>query len=334
MMNRKMPALVMAALVVVGCGDLAEESGGAASEPAETAAPLTVEHELGTTEVPADVERIVTVDSGETMAHLLVLGHEPPLAAGSYFPQSEDPWPGLPDDMADELEAQVEVFDRTEPPLETIAGLQPDLIIGPSFYMEQDVYDLLSQIAPTVATNEFGEGGGWQVALGQVGEALGQRDVAEALINEFEGEVADRAASLDNAVDTVSVVSVRPESVRIWREALSEAALIADLGVELTPTAADFDQSILDPDVPDRIDVSPELIPAIDGEALVLRQDTEDAEESAALEDIRSGPLWQGLPAVESDRVLVVGTYTFTGGLYGYRDFIDEVATFLDGSAG
>ncbi len=316
-------ALLATLTLFAGCGSDETETSARTDRSAQ---PRVVEHEFGSTRVPAEPQRIVTIDSGEVMAHLLALGEEAPLAAGSYFPRSDDPWPAL---SAQQTEG-VETFDRNEPPLERIAALRPDLIIGSAFYMEE-IYDQLSQIAPTVGVNQFGEGGGLRTALTQVGQALGKEGRAEQVLTEFDGMVARTQQEIDNAVETVSVISVRPDSVRVWTDGLVEAQLVEALGFELTPTAETFEGQSVESDI-DRIDISPELVSEIDGEAMIVRQLPEQEDEQA-LEELRDGALWRSLPAVEEDRVLVTGTLDFTGGVFGFRQAVREYAEFLDGSA-
>lgn len=262
------------------------------------------------------------------MAHLLALGEDAPLAAGSYFPNSDDPWVALSEEQTEGVVA----FDRLQPPLERIAALEPELIIGSSSYME-DVYDRLQEIAPAVAVNEFGDDGGWRTALMQVGETLGKQERAEQVIAEFDERMAEAREELQDAVETVSVVSVFPDTVRIWRTEVSEAEILEELGLNVVPKADEFEGTAAELGRSDRIDISRELVPEIDGQAIVLRQTLQDEEVQRALEDLQNTSLWQELPAVENDLLLVTNSLIFTGGVFGYRELLNQYVEFLNGTA-
>jgi iron complex transport system substrate-binding protein len=79
---------------------------------------------------------------------------------------------------------------------EEIAALDPDLIIGLYTDMNEQQYETLSAIAPTIAPSgdhpEFGMP--WQESTRMVGAALGQPERAEELIAEVEKGFADAAS--------------------------------------------------------------------------------------------------------------------------------------------
>ncbi len=136
----RLALLLAAVFAFFGCG-AGEAEGG---EPASSGGTRTAEHGLGETEVPENLERVVTFLSAADVA--LAVGVEP-VAVDDETAQFEY--------LTDRLEG-VETFGSiSEPYLEKIATLEPDLIIGPDVVVEQ-VYDELSQIAPTVGV-EFGE---------------------------------------------------------------------------------------------------------------------------------------------------------------------------------
>src|SRR5690606_33506215 len=75
---------------------------------------------------------------------------------------------------------------------EAILALQPDLIIAVSAGITQEEYDLLTQIAPTVAQSaEYADFGmPWQEATRMIGTAVGKQDEAETLIENVEESFA------------------------------------------------------------------------------------------------------------------------------------------------
>ncbi|NAZ80856.1 ABC transporter substrate-binding protein [Kineococcus sp. R8] len=202
---------VLATLSACGSDDspVAEAPASTPSAGGAGAFPVTIEHQLGTTTVPAAPTRVVTVGYNEE-DFVLALGVTPvgsrtPL--GSYD-ATRRPW------AVDLLPAGgIASVGQAELNLEAIAALQPDLIIGAYAYLQQADYDKLSAIAPTIgdvvpaAGAAAGAAATWQEELAVIGRALGRTDAADALTDEV--EAGFRVAADEHpefAGKTVSVV--------------------------------------------------------------------------------------------------------------------------------
>jgi len=124
------------ALGLAGCGedDPGRQAGGQ----------RTVRHALGVARVPAKPRRVVTMDPFAALQVALDLGV--PVVGSATFP-NDDPYPAY---LEPRQVAGIEDIGYTEPDLETIAALRPDLIIGSQDFVEP-VYARLRRIAPTVA---------------------------------------------------------------------------------------------------------------------------------------------------------------------------------------
>src|SRR5688572_19209776 len=159
--TRSVGSLVVAVVLcapLVGCGD-DEAEGAAPGTTAEAAAagafPVVVEHAFGTTEVPAEPERIVTVGLTEQDT-VLALGFAPVGVTEWYGEQPFATWPWAQDELGD---AEPEVLSTADGlQLERIAALEPDLILGLNAGLDDQTYAQLSEIAPTVAHAEGAEG--------------------------------------------------------------------------------------------------------------------------------------------------------------------------------
>lgn len=110
---------------------------------------MTVDHVFGSTTVDERPERVVTlglIDQDAVLALRIV-----PVGAskfGDRYPGGVRPWAraAVGDEPLPELIDQVDGI-----PFEQVAALEPDLILALYAGLDQNEYDLLTEIAPTVA---------------------------------------------------------------------------------------------------------------------------------------------------------------------------------------
>lgn len=184
-------ALALAAGLTACGGDDTETSasgsdGDGADGGTET---VTVDHMFGSTEVTGVPQRVVTIDLQWTDV-MLAMGVEPVgYSIDSFMPESGVPWQDLP---ADAVGLPLD----DGPPIEQIAELQPDLIVGSYSITDQGVYDQLSGIAPTIAGRDALQVTPWQDLVRTAGELLGEPDRAEEIIADVDGQVAAVAEAL------------------------------------------------------------------------------------------------------------------------------------------
>jgi iron complex transport system substrate-binding protein len=205
---------VVTTLAACGGDDDSTTAGATASETSSVGGdgvfPVTIEHKLGSTTIASAPTRVVTVGYNEE-DFVLSLGVTPVGARtplGSYD-FSKRPW------ATDLLPADpITSVGQSELNFETIASLEPDLIIGAYAYLEQADYDKLSQIAPTIgdlvpagAGADSTAAASWQEELTAIGEALGKVDEASSLSDTVEADFRSAAdAHPEFRGKTVSVV--------------------------------------------------------------------------------------------------------------------------------
>ena len=173
---------------------LAVMMAGAAAAMADEF-PVTLTHKFGTTTIEKQPERVVSLGfSG--IDNLLALGVKPVAVRYWYGDDEYAARPWAQDALGD---AKPEVL-QGDLNIEQIAALQPDIIMAVSSGITQEQYDLLSQIAPVVASEaQYGDyGTPWQADVRTDGKALGLADEAEAAIKKIEDRFAEiRAAHPD-----------------------------------------------------------------------------------------------------------------------------------------
>ncbi|GAA1167106.1 ABC transporter substrate-binding protein [Ornithinimicrobium humiphilum] len=175
-------------------GGTTEDSGATSDDTAAADGdtgtfPTTVEHAFGETTIESDPQRVVTV--GWTDHEIMAALGEVPIAAvkinwGGNDAGSTDWF----DEAVTELgadPADITRYDDSDGiPVDEIAALEPDLIIGSNSGMSQEDYDRLSKIAPTVAYPEQPWSTPWRESVELVGQAIGRPDQAEQAIADTE----------------------------------------------------------------------------------------------------------------------------------------------------
>ena len=171
-------------LLLAACGDEQEGEGDSASSQGF---PVEIGHKFGTTTIPADPERIVTVGYNDH-EFVLALGREPVgirdwVGVG---PVTKVPWAR---ERIARIKPEPKLLSNDELNVEEVAKLKPDLIIGIFGGVTKREYETLSRIAPTVAPPKgfVDFGAPWQEQLRITGRALGRDDRAKELLSDLEG---------------------------------------------------------------------------------------------------------------------------------------------------
>jgi len=228
---RTMLVLLLSALLgLAACGADEAPTHAASSEtpngPAVEAAggERLVEHALGSTEVPAEPERVVVLDSSFLDA-ALALGITP---IGS---TEAEAGAGMPEYLADQV-SDIDVVGLTdEPNVEAIAALRPDLILGAKVRHEA-LYDRLSEIAPTVFTESSGTN--WKDGFAVTADALGATEEADRFMEDYEAR-ADEIGAAGGAEGThLSMVRfLLPDEIRLYGPDTFSGTVLTDVGFDL-----------------------------------------------------------------------------------------------------
>jgi len=195
--------LVSLALVTAACGgsgdDEAAKGGtettaGTGSGTDTTATgPRTFEHAWGSTEIDGVPERIVSLDPQFTDA-LLAIGVTPVAYVTSdlLVDGGITPWQ---DDLLDGVE-QID-YDGVTYSNQDVYNAQPDAIVGTFAIENQQRYDDLSDIAPTIGSPDPDrEVQRWQDLVTLAGDLVGRPDDAAKVISDTEADLEARADEL------------------------------------------------------------------------------------------------------------------------------------------
>ena len=285
-----------ATLALPACGGGDDEAAGAGSPAASDAGfPRTVEHAMGSTEIPERPERVVVLDTGE-LDSALSLGVTP-VGAVTTAVDSE-----FLSYLAEDAAGVEVVGTIAEPELESIAALEPDLILS-NVVRHEDIYEQLAQIAPTVFAADVGDT--WKENLLLDAEALGLEDDAATLLEEFEADAAALGEDIgDPAGTTISTIRFVAGVIRAYNADSFIGTVMADIGLDHQQVAADRATFA---------ELSAEQVTQADAD-IVLYSSYGPAADSGEAQVV-AGPLWPRLSAVAEGRAVQVEDDVFYTGI-------------------
>jgi iron complex transport system substrate-binding protein len=278
--------LAALSLSLAACGGDDDASGQETAQSAPATETRAVRHAMGTTEITGQPERVVVLDTGE-LDSAIALGVKPVGAVEAI------PGAGFPEYLAEEAEDVEKVGTIEQPSVEAIAALQPDLILS-SKLRHEAIYDQLSEIAPTVFTEEVGVT--WKENFDLHAQALGRSEEAERIRQEYQDKVdALREALGDKVADTeVSVVRSVGDEVRVYLKENFIGTILEDVGLPRPKPqdVSDFSAT-----------ATRETVPDLDGDIMFLAKYGDD---HRLLDKLTQNPLWNRLGVVQQERVYEV----------------------------
>jgi iron complex transport system substrate-binding protein len=297
-----------------GCASSASESGpgragSGAPAASESEFPVTIEHRFGETVVPAQPRRVVSVGVTEQDV-LLQLGVVPVGVTEWYGEQPDATWPWAHDLLDGEHPEVLQTSNGFE--IEKIAALAPDLIIGVNAGMTRRDYDLLSQIAPTVTSDENSTRwfSPWRDQVVQIAASVGQEAEGRKIIDDLAARYAEVAADhpqWQGKTATFSQGGPYDGQLYVYPDGLS-TEFLTDLGFSVTKGLEDY---VLDED--SQALISAENVGLIDADVIVFA--TESAEQFDELMGFGTIPSLDAVAdhrAVYTDEVMAGATYFST----------------------
>jgi hypothetical protein len=198
--RREFLGLVAAAGVFAACGGGGDDTP-TGSESASDDDTIEVTNEFGTFQVPRDPKRVIGWEGRRDLETALALGLSP-IAIGSNAVNDGQLAPFVDFDLDG-----VEVIQQTEPNLELIASLRPDLILTRDSNIEKFL-DEVKPLAPLVPVKPEGP---WRPDLEQAAKALGREDrLAKVLATYDDARDEVKARHAERIASAAIVCSTRP----------------------------------------------------------------------------------------------------------------------------
>lgn len=235
---------VVALLALAACsGDTGEETATSdATAAGGEFSPVTIEHAFGATEITEEPQDVVTLGWGSTEAAIALDVVPVGIEAQTYAADEEGRLPWVAEAL-EEAGAEPTMIPASveEPAYEDIAALEPDLILAPYSGITEEQYELLTEIAPTVAFPEEPWTTPWREVISIVGESVGKADAADALVEDLDAElaaVAEEHPELEGK--TVAAVWDVGGTFWVYKAADSRVDFLLDLGLEGAPAVEEL----------------------------------------------------------------------------------------------
>ncbi|MGO1630006.1 MAG: iron-siderophore ABC transporter substrate-binding protein [Candidatus Microbacterium stercoravium] len=299
---RRVVPLVLASAVAVTLASCASETAdeSAGDAPGEG---TVVEHALGETVIPEDVERVATVNWAN---------HEVPLALGvvpvgmvaaNFGDDDGDgvlPWQK---DALDELGGEEPVlFDETDGiDFEAVADTDPDVILAAYSGLTQEDYDTLSKIAPTVAYPEGPWATEWDDVIRYNAAGMNMADEGEALIDELQQEIDDSVARYPDLAGTKTMFLTHVDTtdlstVNFYTANDTRAAFFENLGLATPDAVAEASES-----GEFSGSVSAEQVDVFDDVELIVTYGDQEL-----VDTLKADPVLSQMPAIENDAIVLM----------------------------
>lgn len=301
---------VLAFILVAACDADPSQISTVHSQDAIQTAPSdavrVVKHMMGETQVPANPQRVITLDTSH-LATALVLGIQP--IGSTAWEQVEhrsgfEPFEPYLSDRTQELTILGYGYTAREVNLEKVLLLKPDLILGNQDH--KAIYKQLSRIAPTVLYNYSDDGDSWKDFMRSSAEALGKTQEAEKLLSDYHQRTQEFkqkmgvgvASSEENRASSiqVSVIHPTPYGTRLLYQDQFCSSVLQDVGL---PRPPEQDKDGYGPEV------SWEFIPQMGGDVIFVISFMDD-ESLDLVEQLKNHPLWSQLEAVKQGKVYPV----------------------------
>lgn len=264
----------------------------------ETAFPVTLEHALGSVTIPTEPQRVVALIDRDADT-VLTLGVQPVGIRSNYnFDAGVGPW------SEHLLTSTPIVWKGRELNFEAIAAAEPDLIVFANSGGDQEQYDRLSQIAPTIGLPNGARP--WEATTAQttmiIAEALGKAEQGKALLADLDAYFAEqKAAHPEFAGKTAAYLDIYPGGINSPSD---DHIVNGDLyAVGFSPTAG----ALSVPDGESGIDISPERLAEFDADILLIYPFGRTLDELIA-----ETPTLANLPSIKDGRAFVLQDLAFS----------------------
>ncbi|MBC1225151.1 iron-siderophore ABC transporter substrate-binding protein [Nostoc sp. UCD121] len=275
-----------------------------------------IKHELGESCIPFNPQRIIVTDQ-ESLEILVALGLKPIAATTANRVGNKAPI------LKGKIDGIIDLGKESQPNLEKIVKLSPDLIVG--FSWSPQNYQLFSQIAPTVSI-EYRENA-WKETLLQVAKIVDKAQEAEKLLAEYEQRIENLSLNFAEKFKNKGISIMRfYTSIQFTQflNNLSFAVAILNelkLSIPLAQRQVSIGASV------SYNNVSLERVDLLESDAMFIALDPGSEEN---FQKYQNSPLWQTLNVAKNNRVYTVDSgYWIFGNILSANAILDDLVKYL-----
>jgi iron complex transport system substrate-binding protein len=274
-----------------------------------------VQHKLGETCVPLNPQRLITMDE-TTLEAVIALGLKPTAAGEANWVASRGKQFGK------KTQGIISLGEESQPNLERIVKLNPDLILGLSISPEN--YRIFSQIAPTVTFDYIADG--WKDSFLKIGEVFGKTIQAKEILAQYENRVKEFQEAMEKRLNKTEVTISRfynAHSLTEFRTSFSfPGSVLSELGFSFPKRQI----QLIKNDLP-LIQISLERIDLLDADFLFVALDPGSEKN---FKRYQKSQLWQQLNVVQNNQVYVVSSgYWIFGNILSANTILDDLNKYL-----
>ncbi|HJG45305.1 ABC transporter substrate-binding protein [Corynebacterium variabile] len=181
--------VVAAGLVITGCSSDEDNSDTSGTSASADASEVTINHVYGEDNYPTNPETVVAI--GTAVDNLLALGITP----DAIVERPDDKDAAWKNDQLEDVE-RIPLSDQNVP-LEEIAALEPDLVVGDLYRIPEESYDALKDVSPVLPGID--QTADWEPQLKALGQIYGKEDEAQQVIDDEQAfaDVREELPGLD-----------------------------------------------------------------------------------------------------------------------------------------
>lgn len=311
----------LAVLLIVACnGKLVNVSP--TPDMSSRSAPSTdcriIQHAMGRTCVPDQPKRLVTLNPA-ALGNAIALGIQP---IGSIFEYNNQ----FPEYLNTRTEGIAPLGDWSQPSIERIALLKPDIIISWQ-HNHQSIYPQLSTIAATILYNWKGNNNlqdNWKEYFNFMAKVLNREEVGKQVWQRYDRRIQQLKTALGDRYKNqrISFLMFCCGGITTETENSFLGSILREAGLQLAESQKYNSQGF--------VTFSEETLERVDGDVLFIIAYGGNETGERDLNLLQQKPLWKKLKAVQQNRVYYVNPTTWRSRTPpGANAVIDDLYNYL-----
>ncbi len=311
----------LSVVLLAACGGGGSDTGSEPSGETAEGYPVTVETLFGDVEIGDKPENVVALGWSDAET-ALALGVQPVGVSDwqGYGGVGVGPW------AADLFDSEPSLIDTMEPSVESVASLDPDVILDTRSDNSDERHTLLDPIAPVVGPPpgvEVTYGTTWQQQTRQVAQVVGEEERGEELVTELEDRFEQIREDHPEFADlTIAVGAYFDGQYGAYVPGDTRADVLADLGFEYKPELVERADGAF------YVDLSSELVEELDADLTIVFPIGD------VVDTLNEDPVLQGIGSAEDDRLIILedpelANAFSSGSTLGVNHALDEIVPLI-----